>query len=523
MSQQPDVSAWCSKVDTAGFVWASPVQPEVSPDDEQVLITLVGAYNSGKTSLIKRLLFERGDDIPGTLAVGADPTTFDPQTVPSGQTSLQDTPGLGSGHALHNRRALDSCADTDVLVLVVTPQLLSGADDDAWHLLTNEAWAGLEAPAPGWRGIVINRFDLAGADPLEDLKAYGELAERKRSELNASLASRNVAVDGLPIFVTAADPFGVVDDKTPAHGDYDIGEGWDGMPALLTWLEDLPTLLPTWRAQRAVRVRVRQLSTEQESIAEALPDIEVEISASQRNLHGIESYSRELGRLREQLRAERDEALEAAIGRDVQAAAAPDRDEVVRDRLAKAIERSVQAHADRLASLAARAPDAIDIAALPTSNAATPIGEHTQGQNEVIDLLQRLRQNREVLQEAASAFRALAAETPRLKPAQAWLSDEAVKAAITAIDLLWHLGNLEADQAAEAARRRQHYLHTAAQAADQAAAPFTEWMDRLAQDLSSLEERMRAAHTQAIAAQQRLRAASEQAADLIKEAPRTVS
>lgn len=523
MSPQQDVSAWCSRVDAADFPWTSPVQPHIAPDDGQALITLVGAYNSGKTSLIKRLLFERGDDIPGSLAVGADPTTFDPQTVPSGQTRLQDTPGLGSGHALHNRRALDSCADTDVLVLVVTPQLLSAADEDAWHLLTNEAWAGLEAPAPGWRGLVINRFDLAGADPLEDPEAYGDLAERKRSELAASLASRNVVVDGLPIFVTAADPFGVVDDKAPAPGDYDIGEGWDGIPALLTWLEDLPRLLPTWRAQRAVRVRVRQLSTEQESIAEALPDIEVEISASQRNLHGIESYSRELSRLREQLRAERDEALEAAIGRDVQAAAAPDRDEVVRDRLANAIERSVQAHADRLASLAARAPDAIDLADLPTSDAATPLDEHIEGPNEVVDLLQRLRQNREVLQEAASAFRALAADIPRLKPAQAWLSDEAVKAAITAIDLLWHLGNLDAEQAAEATRRRERYRNTAVQAAEKAAAPFTEWMDRLADNLSNLEERTRTAHAQAIAARQGLREASEQAARLIAEAPRAVS
>lgn len=520
MIPQQDVRAWCSRADAADMPWPSPVQPHVALSDEKPLITLVGAYNSGKTSLIKRILLERGDDIPESLAVGADPTTFDPETVPSGQTSLQDTPGLGSGNALHNRRALDSCADTDVLVLVVTPQLLSAADDDAWHLLTNEAWAGLEAPATGWRGIVINRFDLAGADPLEDPEAYRQLAERKRSELNASLASRGVAVDGLPIFVTAADPFGVVDDKTPARGDYDIGEGWDGLPELLTWLEDLPALLPTWRAQRAVRVRVRQLSTEQDSIAKALPDIEVEISISQRNLHGIESYSRELGRLREQLRVERDEALEAAIGRDAPSAAAPDRDEVVRDRLAKAIERSVQAHADRLASLAARSPDAIDLTDLPTANATTPLGEHTEGQNEVVDLLQRLRQNREVLQEAASAFRALAAETPRLKPAQAWLSDEAVKAAITAIDLLWHLGNLEAEQAAEAARRRQHYLNAAARAADQAAAPFTEWMDQLAEDLSSLEERTRTTHTQAVAARQRLREASEQAAHLIAEAPR---
>ncbi len=523
MTHVEDVRQWCDAVDAAGYAWRIPVSPCVATPDQALLITFAGAYNGGKTSLIKRILLESSVDVPEDLAVGADPTTFDPHTVIAGPIAMQDTPVLGSGQELHNRRALDACADTDVLVLVLTPQLLSAADEDAWRLLTNEAWAGVEAAASGWRAIALNRFDVAGADPLEDVAAYRRLADRKRAELAASLTARGVDLGEAPVFVTAADPFGVVHDQAPAPGDYDIGQGWDGIPELLAWLERLPADLPLWRAQRAVRTRLRKLADERTSLAHTVPELELQISTAERGLHNCQSYSRELVRLREQLRAERDEALEAAVGLDVQAAAAPDRGEVVRDRLVKAIQRSVQAHADRLASLAARAPEAVEAPELPVHGIIVVTDEGGGSQSEVVELLRRLRENREVLQDAASAFRDLAAQTPKLQSAQTWLSAEAVTAAVSAVDLLWHLGNFDGDKAAEAARRRQRYFDTAAEAADRAAAPFVEWMDRFGADLLHLEERTRAVLEEATAARQRVHATSRSVDEFISRAPCSAS
>ena len=64
------------------------------------------AYSTGKTSLIRRLLHERDLPCPDALSVAADPTTFEPLDVEAGVAVLRDTPGLGSGKDLHNRRVV---------------------------------------------------------------------------------------------------------------------------------------------------------------------------------------------------------------------------------------------------------------------------------------------------------------------------------------------------------------------------------------------------------------------------------
>ncbi|MGY1793083.1 GTPase [Geodermatophilus sp. SYSU D00525] len=480
------------------------------------MVTFAGAYSSGKTSLLKRLLFDFGIPVPADLAVGADPTTFEPRTERAGSLTLTDTPGLGSGQALHNQRTLDTCADTDVLVLVLTPQLLSAADDDAWALLTGDAWGGGALPAPAaWRAIVINKFDMAGADPLEDLDIYQQLTERKTTELHASLQSRDVQREDLAVFVTASDPFALVHDRQPEDGDYAIGEGWDGIPAVGSWLQQLPAALPLLRAQRAVRVRLRALATELQALSGAMSQVALERSTAEQNLHQCQSYTRELSRLRDQLRVERDEALESAVGRDMQAAATPDRDELVRDRLTKAIQRWIQAHADRLGSLAAQAPASLVLPEVPWPTPVHDVPDVQPGPAHVVALLKRLRDNRDMLRDTANAFEKLAADVPKLRPAQTWLKADVVTAAISAVDLLWKLGGHDEDEAAEASRRRQRYLKAATQAADAAAAPFVEWMDELTQGLQDLQARARAELEAAAAAEQGIHEARERLQRLI--------
>src|SRR3954466_12451635 len=102
------IAAWCAAADSQlALPEVVAVEPDGVPKSEPLTVTFAGAYSSGKTSLLKRLLFDFGIPVPEDLAVGADPTTFDPRTEQAGSLLLADTPGLGSGQALHNQRTLD--------------------------------------------------------------------------------------------------------------------------------------------------------------------------------------------------------------------------------------------------------------------------------------------------------------------------------------------------------------------------------------------------------------------------------
>jgi len=55
-------------------------------------VHLIGDYNTGKTSFIKRLLIESGQPLPNNLMVGGNPTTAEVGEFEWEGTSLVDTP-----------------------------------------------------------------------------------------------------------------------------------------------------------------------------------------------------------------------------------------------------------------------------------------------------------------------------------------------------------------------------------------------------------------------------------------------
>ena len=519
MTHPDEVAQRCEAVDASGH--PQDAVPPTPTADEPLIVAVAGAYSSGKTSLIKRILFEMGLPIPAELAVAADPATFEPLDVPAGLLTLRDTPGLGSGKTLHNDRAVDACADADVIALVLTPQLLSAADEDAWGVATGEAWGRQEEPTDESLVLIINRFDLCGAHPVDEHDAYLERARKKDEELRASLAGRGVDSAASNVFVIAADPFGLVDDELPEESSYGAGQGWDGVGDLLQWIEMLPDRLTGLRFDRAVRVRARRLHQSRDAVRLGLSQASVAIKSAERNLHACSSDARRLQRIRDKSQPQRDEALHAAIGHDAKAATAPDRNQVIRERLTTHIQQWVSSYADELGAFAQDISQTTTTPELPTPGTASlPTMDPAADSDRIRVLFNRVRSNDKQIRDAAAAIRGLGDTLPRLEPAKTWLNDTTVDAALKAVDLLWRLsGHEDKGDRAEQEKRREHYLQLAREAAEAAVAPLEAWAEQVSSGLHRLQAEASEALDDARAAEQEARERLHEIDQLLASVP----
>ncbi|MGV9671688.1 GTPase domain-containing protein [Gordonia sp. NPDC003504] len=189
--------------------------------------TLVGSYDTGKSSLLRRLLIDSGRSVPDWLTISARHETFESNSVEIGDCLVRDTPGFAvdakdiRGQS-NSSRALDAVGLTDLAIAVVTPQLVT-SDRDLFRRLINRNW-----PASAlW--FVISRFDEAGADPEYNLAGYEDLCARKVAELRDLF---DLSPD-VPVFVVAQDPFQEVGpDNDVSAAVWDKYRSWDGMNAL---------------------------------------------------------------------------------------------------------------------------------------------------------------------------------------------------------------------------------------------------------------------------------------------------
>lgn len=487
----PATEVWCRKVDGTQLLAAL----DDSGSGPEPAVAFVGAYNAGKTSLIRRLLHEWDLPVPAELSVASDPTTFDALNVPAGELMLRDTPGLGSGKGLHNARALNAAISADALVVVMTPQLLSAADTDAWDLLTGEAW-GRDAPSgeTDWNLLVINRFDTAGADPATELEPYRALAARKLAELNASLQGRG-AGNGRHALVIASDPYGLVADSSRSSDSYSEGEGWDGIPELLAWLGGLLPLAADLRAQRRVRIRGRALLSKANLLAERLPGLQASASGTALRRHAIGAHQRQMERLWRQAESDRQQLLHDAIGLDAVAAAAPDRASLLRDRLQQLLAGWTDGLADQLRALAQASPELPTIEEAP---AASPVDMPNLDTHDgrirdpLVEALTKLRDNADQVKATAEAFRALGEAFPAMAKIGGVLGSDVVDAAVSAATLFLNITQAEEQALREAAiAQRDLFTSLAVQASDAAITELRDWHrrysevnQRLAEDLA---------------------------------------
>jgi hypothetical protein len=195
--------------------------------------TLFGAYDTGKSSILRRLAVEAGVKIPDWLTVSARHETFTANLLLVDDFWLRDTPGLSpDGQDLrsvgNSSTAREMVGLTDLLLVTLNPQLATGERPDLLSVLAQE-W-----PEDGiW--FLISRADEGGVDPEFDPDGFAFWSELKRTELRESLHLD----DSARIFTVVPD-FGQAGSfsSDPDPHLWDQTRQWDGMRELQAALRE---------------------------------------------------------------------------------------------------------------------------------------------------------------------------------------------------------------------------------------------------------------------------------------------
>jgi predicted GTPase len=228
--------AWAPVDQTAVDLWLKRCAQFIQGSEDGCAIAsprvvILGDYNAGKSTLIRRLLFEAGEHIDHEIEIRASATTSGAREYQVGRYRLIDTPGLQSGSSAHDLDARESLTGASLVVVVLQVNLLIG---DA-ELIRTLIDGGRNSPSRRSRTLfVINRADELGVDPVAAPADFVNLREQKAAELISTLASQGVEIDRGQIHIVAADPYGIVGgDRTATRESFGAHREWDGVQALI--------------------------------------------------------------------------------------------------------------------------------------------------------------------------------------------------------------------------------------------------------------------------------------------------
>ena len=103
---------------------------DLRPSDE-LRVVIFGAYDAGKSTLLKRLLAEAGTPVPEWLTISGRRETFEVRISPvRGRSSFLDTPGLSGGNDEHEQISLAAMQLADAYLWVLPPQLVTANKQD---------------------------------------------------------------------------------------------------------------------------------------------------------------------------------------------------------------------------------------------------------------------------------------------------------------------------------------------------------------------------------------------------------
>lgn len=243
---------------------------------EHLVATLFGAYDTGKSAILRRLLVENSLEVPEWVTISARHETFEVGTVEFRGVVLRDTPGVAPGAAdargvANTGHALAAVELTDVLLVVMNPQLPTAERDLVLGVLAGDWPAGSLA-------LVISRFDDAGVSPEYDLDGYHQLAERKINELRHSL-SLDPAIS---VFVVAPDfEQAAGGQRQPDVSIWNESRPWDGMTELSDALAELAGAeLPALREAAEIRYWLGSVATALDQAHRDLQDLKAATQAA---------------------------------------------------------------------------------------------------------------------------------------------------------------------------------------------------------------------------------------------------
>jgi hypothetical protein len=279
------------------------------------VISVFGAYDAGKSTLLKRLLVEAGVEVPSWLTVSARRETFEVNAVEAFGCLLRDTPGIAAGSTSHEGLAIEAVAGSDVVMLVMPPQLLTGDRDRTLSILSGKAFRPGGLSLANSLLVVIAKLDEGAVDPVEDPSTYNEYLLRKRQEWKTLLEASEVHVTDAPVFAVSADPFQRVGNAAaPVREDYDEEyRAWDGVLELVYAFNDLPGRLPALRRAG----RVRRLCWHLWANLDAIEDKLMQISTTQEEVvqtkKRFANFASKIDALLEVARDELDRAVSEAL------------------------------------------------------------------------------------------------------------------------------------------------------------------------------------------------------------------
>jgi hypothetical protein len=199
---------------------------------QRPVAAIFGAYDAGKSSLLKRLLFEDGAAIPEWLTVSGRRETFSVDEADGASWIFRDSPGIAGGNAVHDQAAIESLELADLVIWALPPQLVTSEKELFAAIFTGSRFGVSGAEVSAALVAVILRIDEAGIDAAANPAGFLQLCTGKQAEFTALLASIGLASPQWGIFPISADPYQGVGNGPPDAGTYAMGKGWDGVPPL---------------------------------------------------------------------------------------------------------------------------------------------------------------------------------------------------------------------------------------------------------------------------------------------------
>jgi hypothetical protein len=284
-------------------------------DVAQPVVTVFGAYDAGKSSLLKRLLVEAGEAVPNWLTVSARRETFEIGEASAFGCTFRDTPGIEGGNDEHETIAREALIASDVILLVLPPQLLTGDLDTVLAVISGKLFTSAGIPMADAVKTVIARMDEGSVDPTDDEEGYREFLERKRSEWDKLLSAKQLTQAKTDVFTVAADPYQYVgNEMAPRWDSYsEAYRKWDGVDQLIVALKSLPDQLPTLRLASRQRFYRTRLQVVQEGVQQQLHELGLQGEQLSIRREGIALQREQLGALLEAARAELNATVEETL------------------------------------------------------------------------------------------------------------------------------------------------------------------------------------------------------------------
>ena len=275
---------------------------------ETVEVVVFGAYDAGKSSLLKRLLVDWRAPVPEWLTVSGRRETFESKRVETPGLGLVDTPGLGSGNNEHDDLTLTAMRLADAYLWVLPPQLVTTGKERFFEVIFGDV--GIAAATIA----IVARMDEAGVDPSDNEPGFAELCVKKKEELSSLVAAVSSPNKLNSIHSVVADPYQMVGNGQNLEPEnYDIGRSWDGIESLARKILALRERRTELRPQAGARFARLLLSDVRDELRRLADDLTQSKEGMDKEVDRHAIYEQRLDALQRQTRAELRRRIEDAL------------------------------------------------------------------------------------------------------------------------------------------------------------------------------------------------------------------